>query len=163
MDMHNRTNIFNMASRTLIISRVGIISSCVAVAVGISVFWSQYIALERCWIGPWRQQPWPGRSIRCSAGGTGSNLAASVPAPALICSSHWEGKSPEERKWKCQCAMACDLRLPAAVSLSRQKFVLCKELGSSQKDSSGCSVDSNEAFVTTLAPSLLWGICSLKK
>lgn len=37
MDMHNRTNIFNMASRPLIIYRVGIVSSCVAVAVGMSL------------------------------------------------------------------------------------------------------------------------------
>lgn len=163
MDVHNRTNNFNMASRTLIIDRVGIISSCVAVALGIFVFWSQFSALERCWIGLWRQQPWAGHSIRCSAGGTGSNLAASVPAAAQICSSQWEGKSPEERKWRCQCPMACDLRLPAAVSVSRQKFVHRKELGSSQEDDSESSVDSNLAFVTTLAPSLLWGICSLKK
>lgn len=37
MDMHNRTNIFNMASRALIIHRLGIVSSCVAVAVGMSL------------------------------------------------------------------------------------------------------------------------------
>lgn len=51
--------------------------------------------------------------------------------------------------------MACDLRLATVVSILRQKFVHCKELDSSQKDYSEHSVDSNEAFVATLAPSLL--------
>lgn len=51
--------------------------------------------------------------------------------------------------------MACDLRLPAAVSVPRQKFVHRKELGSSQKNDREHSVDSNEAFVTTPAPSPL--------